>query len=346
MLVLDGSYGEGGGQIVRTALSLAALTGRAVRLENIRAGRPKPGLRPQHRTAVQALAQITRAQISGVEVGSSALTFSPQGIFPGDYRFDVAAASGSAGAVSLVAQTLLPVLAFAAGPTTLVLAGGTHVPWSPPYHYFAWDFLPALGHMGLAAAAEIQRWGFYPRGGGEIRLRLHPVTRLQGVAWTTPPVRAQFQGLSAAAKLPAHVLRRQSQTLRRQLSWPLPLREEVPASPGPGSFVFLWGPQAGFAALGARGKPAEEVAGEGARALQAFLTSGAALDRYLADQILIYAALADGPTQLTAAAVTRHLLTNIWVIRQFLDVPIEVTGDLERPGTVLVQGRGYRPGGR
>ncbi len=342
MLVLDGSYGEGGGQIVRSALALAALTRRTVRLENIRAGRPKPGLRPQHLTAVRALAEITGATISGADLGSSTLTFSPQGIFPGTYRFDVAQQTGSAGAVTLLAQTLLPLLALASQPSSLVLLGGTHVPWSPPFHYLAWVFLPAVQQMGLAGTAEIRRWGFYPRGGGEIHLRLTPVSQLQGVDWTTPPAPTAFQGLSAAANLPEHVIRRQSQSLREHLPWPLTIREEKAPSPGPGSFVFLWGPQAGFSSLGAKGKPAEQVALEAVQAFQGFRRTAAGVDRHLADQILLYAALAAGPTTLSTEAITLHLLTNIWVIRQFLDVSIEVKGDLQQPGTIRIQGLGYR----
>ena len=342
MLVLDGSYGEGGGQIVRTALALAALTGTTVRLENIRAGRPQPGLRPQHLTAVQALATITRATLSGADLGATCLTFSPHGIVPGGYRFDVAQRTGSAGAVTLLAQTLLPVLAWARQPSSLVLLGGTHVPWSPPFHYFAEVFLPAVRQMGLTVSAEIRRWGFYPRGGGEIHLHVTPVTRLQGVEWTTPAAPTAFQALSAAANLPEHVVRRQSQALRTLLPWPLPIREEQPPSRGPGSFVFLWGPQAGFSALGAKGKPAEEVAREAVQAFRDYRTAAAGVDRHLADQILLYAALAAGPTTLSTEAVTRHLLTNIWVIRQFLDVSIEVAGALLQPGTLRIQGLGYR----
>jgi len=344
MLVLDGSYGEGGGQIVRSALSLAALTGRSVRLENIRANRPKPGLRPQHLTAVRALAAVTGGTLRGAELGATSLTFAPQGIFPGTYRFDVAQQTGSAGAVTLLAQTLLPVLAFAPGPSSLLLLGGTHVPWSPPFHYLAWVFLPALRQLGLAATAEIRRWGFYPRSGGEVYLHLTPATRMQGVDWTTPPAPTAFQGLSAAANLPEHVVRRQSQTLREHLAWPLTIREEKPQSPGPGSFVFLWGPQAGFSALGAKGKPAEQVALEAVQAFQDFCKAAAGVDRHLADQILLYAALAAGLTTLRTEAITLHLLTNIWVIRQFLEVSIEVQGDLQHPGTIRVQGLGYRSG--
>ncbi len=285
MLVLDGSYGEGGGQILRTSLSLAALTGKTVRLENIRTGRPKPGLRPQHLTAVRALAQITRAQLTGDTIGSTHLTFSPQGIFPGHYTFDVAEKTGSAGAVSLVAQTLLPVLLFAQTPSTLIIKGGTHVPWSPPAHYLAAVFLPALQEMGGNSKSHHPAMGLLSaRWGRDTICTVKPGRRLNAVEWTKPPVPENFQGLSAAANLPHHVIQRQSRSLQSHLEWPLPIQEENAPSPGRGSFVFLWGPHAGFSALGEKGKPAEQVAAEAARAFKKFIASQAAIDCHLADQ--------------------------------------------------------------
>jgi RNA 3'-terminal phosphate cyclase (ATP) len=342
MLVLDGSYGEGGGQILRTSLSLAALTGQTVRLENIRTGRPKPGLRPQHLTAVRALALITRAQFDGDTIGSTLLTFSPQGIFPGQYTFDVAEKTGSAGSVSLIAQALLPVLLFARTSSTLVIRGGTHVPWSPPAHYLIAVFLPALQEMGGNGDLTIQQWGFYPQGGGEIRLAIKPVRRLKAVEWTRPPELENFQGLSAAANLPWHVVQRQSASLHSHLERPLRLREEQAPARGRGSFVFLWGPHAGFAALGAKGKPAEQVAAEAAWAYKNFIASRAAIDSHLADQISLYAALADGDSIFTTEVITSHLLTNIWVIEQFLGVRFEIQGQLQGKGLIRLQGLGWQ----
>ena len=172
MLSLDGSYGEGGGQILRTALSLAALTGVPVRIEGIRARRSKPGLRPQHLTAVQAVARISQAEVTGAHLGSQALTFKPRTPQGGHYRFDVAETTGSAGAVTLVAQALLPPLLKAEAPATVILKGGTHVPWSPPAHYLSHVFLPALASMGAEVEMTLERWGWYPRGGGEVRLTI------------------------------------------------------------------------------------------------------------------------------------------------------------------------------
>jgi len=339
MLHLDGSHGEGGGQILRTAFSLAALTGTPVRIEAIRAGRPKPGLRPQHLTAVNAVAQVCRAEVTGARLGSQELTFRPGAPQGGRYHFDVAAATGSAGSVCLIAQALFPPLLGAAGPTTVILQGGTHAPWSPPAHYLSHVFLPALAAMGAEVEMSLERWGWYPRGGGEVHLIVKPARRLAGVEWRTPPPGAAFRAMSAAANLPEHVARRQAARLTARLGEAVPV-DLIPAGGrDPGSLVFLWGPRAGFSALGARGKRAETVADEAADAFLTFREQNAALDRHLADQLLLYLALAKGPSTITTEAVTSHLLTNVWVIEQFLGPTFEVRGGLGEKGEVLVRWR-------
>ena len=334
MLSLDGSYGEGGGQILRTALSLAALTGAPVRIERIRAGRSKPGLRPQHLTAVQAVARVSQAEVTGAHLGSQTLTFRPRAIQGGHYRFDVAETTGSAGAVTLVAQALLPPLLQAGAPATVSLKGGTHVPWSPPAHYLRQVFLPALAAMGAEVEMTLERWGWYPRGGGEVRLTIRGARPLTGVQWRTAAASSTFRGLSAAAGLPEHVARRQAARLRDRLGEAFPVEIISASGRDPGSLVFIWGPQAGFAALGARGKPAEQVADDAVEAYLAYRGSGAALDRHLADQMLIYLALAQGHSSFTTEAVTSHLLTNIWVIEQFLGPTFEVRGNPGEPGEI------------
>ena len=339
MLSVDGSYGEGGGQILRTALALAALTGAPVRIEHIRARRSKPGLRPQHLTAVQAVARVCQAEVTGVNLGSQALTFRPRTLQGGHYLFDVAEKTGSAGAVTLVAQALLPPLLKAGERATVILKGGTHVPWSPPAHYLSHVFLPALAAMGAEVEMTLERWGWYPRGGGEIRLSIRGARPLTGIQWLTPAASSAFRAVSAAAKLPEHVARRQAARLAARLEETVPA-EIIPAGgQDPGSLVFLWGPQAGFAALGARGKPAEQVADEAVDAYLAFRARGAALDRHLADQMLIYLALATGPSRFTAEAVTSHLLTNVWVIEQFLGPTFEIKGSLGERGEIFCQGQ-------
>ena len=339
MLHLDGSYGEGGGQILRTALSLSAVTGVPVRIDRVRAGRPKPGLRPQHLTAVQALARVSQAEVTGAHLGSQALTFKPRVLKAGHYLFDVAARTGSAGAVSLIAQALLPPLLMAGAPSTVILKGGTHVPWSPPVHYLSRVFLPALARLGAQVGIVLERWGWYPKGGGEVALEITPASALAGVEWRTPATPLGFQALSAASQLPEHVARRQATRLAARLQGTVPV-EILPASgQDPGSFVFLWGSWAGFSALGARGKLAEQVADEVADAYQSFLKRGSALDRHLADQMLIYLALARGPSSFTTETITSHLLTNVWVIEQFLGPQFEVRGKRGERGEIFCQGQ-------
>lgn len=340
MLHLDGSYGEGGGQILRTALSLAALLEQPVRLENIRAGRAKPGLRPQHLTAVKALARVTQAEVSGAELASQALTFRPRLPQPGRYLFDVAEKTGSAGSVTLVAQALLPPLLKAPHPSILVLRGGTHVPWSPPAHYLMHVFLPALGQLGGRVTMELARWGWYPRGGGEIRLEITPARSLTGVEWRTPPPVSAFRGLSAASRLPEHVVRRQAQQLKERLGADLPVEMVEAMGLNPGSFIFLWGPRAGFSALGARGKPAEKVADEVADQYLGFRNRRAGVDRHLADQMVLYLTQARGTSTLVTAEITSHLLTNLWAIEQFLGPVFQVEGNLGESGVISCQGAG------
>ena len=339
MLHLDGSYGEGGGQIVRTSLSLAALLGRGVQIENIRAGRPKPGLKAQHLTGVRALAHISQAEVSGAELHSQELTFRPRTPRAGKFFFDVAEKTGSAGSVSLVAQTLLPLLFRAGDTSTIIIRGGTHVAWSPAAHYLMHVFLPALAEMGAEAAMSLEKWGWYPRGGGEVRIIVKPAARLLPVDWRTPPPAESFQGLSAASRVPGHVIARQGRRLKERLGESLSVAELQAPAQDPGSFVFLWGPRAGFSALGARGKPAEKVADEAVDEYFRFRQRRAAIDRHLADQILIYLPWADGPSTFVTEEITLHLLTNLWVVEQFLGPRFEVHGSLGEPGKIFCRAK-------
>jgi RNA 3'-phosphate cyclase len=340
MLHLDGAYGEGGGQLLRTSLSLAVLLGEPVKITDIRARRAKPGLRPQHLAGVKALGQISRAEVEGATLGSRELTFKPRTIKGGDYFFDVAEKTGSAGSVALVAQALLPPLLAARETTTLTIRGGTHVAWSPPAHYLIHVFLPALGELGAKISLTLARWGWYPRGGGEVRLTINPVTRFSSRNWLTPRIPADFQALSAASRLPYHVIQRQARRLQDRLGRILPVAEVEAASLDPGSFVFLWGPGAGFSSLGARGKPAEKVADEAAEEFLSFQSRQSALDQHLADQIVLYLARAAGISVFTTAEITSHLITNLWVIEQFLGSTFQVRGNLGEPGEITCRGRG------
>lgn len=327
---IDGSYGEGGGQILRTALALAAITGRAIRIEKIRARRKNPGLAAQHLTAVRAIAAVCQAQVTGDELGSQTLTFVPGGLpQPGDYVFDVAEAreGGSAGATTLVLQTILLPLILASGDSTVVIRGGTHVAWSPPFDYACHVWLPVLARMGLEATLDLMRWGWYPVGQGQVRatiqglgsdLKLSPLTLVERGELR------RVSGRAVAANLPAHIPQRMADRARSLLAATgvkahiEPLRVRAACA---GAGIFLTAEyehvRAGFNALGTKGKPSEVVAEEAVTALLAHRDSGAALDEHLADQLVLPLALAGGESSFTVEQVSRHLTTNAWVVEQF-----------------------------
>jgi len=365
MPTIDGSYGEGGGQVLRSALSLSLLTGQAICVEHIRARRPKPGLQAQHLAGVRAAAQVGAATVAGDTFGSPTLSFAPQGIFPGKYTWNVAEERGSAGATTLVLQTVLLPLAVsgyfysragshACSPATaspisnlsslLTILGGTHVPWSPPYHYIEQVYLPTLSRLGLQASLQIERWGWYPQGGGRIEAQVTATGQpIAGLDLTERGQLLRLRGLSAVSNLPRSIAERQRARaegfLRPRGFEPHIEVVEAPAR-GPGTVVFLLAEYenvlAGFAALGARGKPAEKVAEEAGAQFIAHHQSGAAVDPHLADQLILPLALAAGPSAFTTSRLTPHLLTNIWVVEQFLPVRFQIEGQEGEPGRVSV----------
>ncbi len=357
MMIIDGSYGEGGGQILRTCLTLSATTGQPVRIERIRAGRRKPGLMPQHLTAVRAAARVCNAEVEGAKLNSQTLSFRPQSAPQAStYTFDVAQAAkgGSAGSVSLILQTVLLPLALADGSSQITLIGGTHVAWSPPYDYIKRVYLPALDRMGIAAKVSIKKWGWYPIGGGRIQATIQgresgaaPQIAAESIASQDLRERGallRVRGLSASSNLPKHIRTRQERAALQALrSNSVNARVDVVDAPskGQGTVVFLWAEfensTAGFTALGERGKPAERVAEEAAGELLDFLQGDAALDRYLADQLLLPLALASGPSQFTTEAVTAHLLTNAWVVNQFFPGRVQVEGPEGQPGMCRIR---------
>lgn len=347
MLTLDGAYGEGGGQIIRSALTLAALTGAPVRLERIRAGRTKPGLRPQHLTAARALAYLCNAALTGDAPGSQTLTFTPATApVPGEYVFDVADAAqgGSAGATTLVLQTVLLPLALAPGPSRVTLRGGTFVPWSPPALYIEQVYLPVLAQMGVVTQFTHAQWGFYPRGGGELVLELPGRAALAPLALDAPGPLREITGVAFASQLPSHIPQRMSDRARallQPLEVPLRIAPQHVRAADPAAGLFLLARYeralAGFSALGRRGLPSEAVAEEACAALLAHHATGAAVDAHLADQLVLPLVWAGGPAQLSVAAITRHLLTNVWTAGQFALASASVEGQEQQPGTLWVE---------
>lgn len=346
MITIDGSYGEGGGQVLRTTVALAAITGNPVRIEAIRAGRRKPGLQPQHLTAVRAAARVCGALVEGDKLDSQALTFSPRTPpQPGRYTFDVAEAAkgGSAGAVSLILQTVLLPLALADGPSEVTLIGGTHVPWSPPFDYVKRVYLPMLARLGIAARVHLEKWGWYPIGGGILQAAIDGRASPDGLVLSERGTLQRVRGVAISSNLPKHIRSREAGTLLRFLRGNRlnPRVDEVDGdSKGTGTAVFLWAESdhalAGFTALGERGKPAEQVAEEAARELLAYLAGPGAVDRHLADQLVLPLALASGPSVLTTEAVTLHLLTVAWVVNQFFPGRVVIEGEEGQPGLCLI----------
>jgi RNA 3'-terminal phosphate cyclase (ATP) len=332
---IDGSFGEGGGQILRTALSLSCITGTALKLVNIRKGRKKPGLMPQHITCVNAAALISGAEVSGNERGSSELMFIPVRVKPGDYTFDIQTAGSSA----LVFQTLLPPLIYAGKTSNITIKGGTHVPFSPTYHYISEVFLPMLKRIGVKAEPVIRRYGFYPKGGGEVSFIIHPSKTIESLKLIEKGHLLSLSGCSAVSRLPLTIAERQKESAERNLAPPGAVIQvmDVP-SHGPGTFIFLKSEYeyvlAGFSSLGEKGRPAEDVGKEAAGQCMAFYNASACLDTWLADQIVLYLCLARDHSSFTASRITKHLLTNLWVIKKFLDVRYEVEGKIDEAGRV------------
>ncbi len=341
MLKIDGSYGEGGGQIIRTTLTLATILGQPVQITNIRAQRKTPGLAAQHLTAVNASALLCNAEITGAEIGSTTLTFTPTSPpINGIYEFNIADArtGGSAGATTLVLQTILLPLALIPEASEVTIRGGTHVSWSPSFHYIQQVYLPMLAHLGVDVSIELNQWGWYPAGEGEIHLRVLKQTNSSNNKRLNPPNPAQLnslwearkplievKGIGVAANLPAHIAQRISDRASKLLA-----EANIPAtvspirvrSVSPGAGLFLVAEyencQAGFDILGRKGKTSEAVAEEAIEKLLTFHKSDAVFEEYLTDQLLLPMALTGLQSTWQVETLSKHTITNLWVIEQFL----------------------------
>jgi len=345
-LIIDGSYGEGGGQILRSTLSLAVIAGRAVRIENLRANRKNPGLAAQHLTSVRAAAMLCDGEVKGAELGSQTLQFIPRKpVGAGDYFLDVAQArkGGSAGSVMLVLQTVLLPLALASGVSTVILRGGTHVDMSPSYDYVHDVWLPTLARMGVCAELSLARSGWFPVGQGEIRLRIAGSGELL-------PLRLEHRGLlrtvtgrALAANLPAHICERMASRARdllEQAGIAAEIEAAVLEAACPGAGMYLTAHYenslAGFGAQGERGKPAERVAEEACSALLHHNRSGAALEQHLADQLILPAALCRGESVFGVERISPHLVTSAWVVARFGLAQIDIAPAADGTGFVKI----------
>lgn len=323
MLEIDASYGEGGGQLLRTAVALAAITGTAVQLRGIRAGRSKPGLAPQHLAAVRAVAAVCGAGLEPLELGAQALRFVPGALRAGRYEFDI----GTAGSITLLLQALLPVLLRAPGPSEVIVHGGTDVRAAPPLDYYTHVLLHLLRPMGVQVQLQELRRGYFPRGGGEVRVRVTPgplqALRLAGAGALTA-----VHGLAHVANLPAHIAERMRDAALAPLaargrSAQIETRLLGPTQAiGMGGALVLWAQTAhstlGAARVAERGLRAEDIGAGVAAELLAELDSGAAVDVHAADQLLIYCALAEGESHYSTRELSRHAQTAMWLIEHFL----------------------------
>lgn len=323
MIEIDGSFGEGGGQIVRTAVSLSAVTAKPVHITKIRLGRPKPGLAAQHAHAIAALAGICSARTSGVEPGSSEILFVPGEIRGGSHRVEI----GTAGSVTLLMQCLLPALLRADAPSSLRIQGGTDVQWSPTIDYFKSVFLPALSYFGADVRLDLLQRGYYPRGQGIVLLEVVP-RELKAARIPSRDMKAGRQvvkGISHSSNLPLHVTARQADAASKKLleeGYGAEIAQEVLKLASTGSGITLWSEGKGASCLGERGLAAEKVGRRAAAELIDELKSRASLDVHLADQLIPYLALAGG--SYTVRKVSLHAKTNIWTAGHFLDAEIAV----------------------
>ena len=347
MLRIDGTLGEGGGQVLRTSLSMSVLTGRSFRIDNIRAGRSTPGLRPQHLTAARAAASLCQAETVGLQLGSTALEFHPKtGPTGGSFTFDVTDASTSgrsAGSIMLIIQTILWPLLYAEEPSSITLAGGTFVPYSPAYHYFEYAAGPVFRQMGANFSCQLIRWGWMSKGGGQVKLSINISGGLRAIT-LQPKKDERVGGVAVVSNLPSHIPQRMSDrasSLLREAGLKADIEPLHGRGDGPGAGIVLWMPQAGFSALGRPGLPAEEVAGSAVADMLSFMENGAAVDKHLADQLLVPMALAKGSSTFSTGQITNHTITNADLLRQWLNNNIEIEGAAGGPGQITVEGIGF-----
>jgi len=314
-LIIDGSESEGGGQILRTALSLSSILQTPFTIKNIRAKRPKPGLQPQHLQAVNALAVITNADVSGAELGSNEVSFSPKKITGGYYSFDI----GTAGSISLLLQCLIPVLLFADRPSKITITGGTHVSHSPTMDYINFVFLPMIRKFGANCEIIIEELGWYPKGNGKVVLFVKP-SSLKAVSIIKKENLISVNGCVSQSNLPEDIIKREEESIRSVFPGIL-FNSVLKSSASAGNSITLWAEYEntilGVDALGQKGLKAEKLALDAARELEKNIKSRAAVDKWMGDQLLIYMALADGVSQIKVPNITGHIDACLKLIPNF-----------------------------
>ncbi|MBM3845829.1 MAG: RNA 3'-terminal phosphate cyclase [Verrucomicrobia bacterium] len=322
MIIIDGAQGEGGGQILRSALALSLVTQMPFRLENIRAGRRKPGLLRQHLTAVEAATRVGAAKTTGAELGSMTLEFHPNGVTPGDYRFAV----GTAGSATLVFQTILPPLLIAQAPSSLVLEGGTHNPFAPPFEFLARSFTPLIERMGPRIELKLYQPGFFPAGRGRFAARIEPVRQLKCMDLLERGLVRQQRARVLSAMLPPSIGERELAVVQTRLGWGKECcLAESPVNPaGPGNALLLEieadHVTGVFSSFGERSRSAEDVATQACQDASVWLDAGVPVDEHLADQLMIPMALSGGECSYRTVEPSLHSRTNAEIIQRFLPV--------------------------
>jgi RNA 3'-terminal phosphate cyclase (ATP) len=330
MIEIDGSQGEGGGQIVRSSLALSLVTGRAITINNIRAGRSKPGLMRQHVTAVKEARKISGAKLVGAEIGATRLTFKPGKVEAGEYRFSIT----TAGSATLVLQTVLPALMIAESGSSLTLEGGTHNPYAPPFDFLKSAYLPLLERIGPAVEATLHRPGFYPAGGGEFHIKIRPTRQLQWLSLLERGELVERRVQAIVANLPAHIAERECDAIAAETNWDRSCFQTTSYehSRGPGNVVLIVLRHENvtevFTGFGEKGKKAELVAMDVLDQARRYLAHDAPVGQYLADQLMLPLAISAhfgcGGGVYRTASLSGHSQTHLDVIREFLDVRVRI----------------------
>lgn len=325
MIEVNGSHGEAGGQILRTAIALSAVTGKPFRIFNIRKGRSTPGLKPQHLKAIETVANISNGNVNGAKIGFTEVEFHPREIKGGKFEVDI----GTAGSITLLLQALIPPLLHAEQNTKIELTGGTNVLWSPTTDFFRHVFCNFLDRIGVNIRVDVRKHGFYPRGGGKVNVRMQPNKNLKPLELVKRGKldRIDIWSISSRDLKDKKVAERQLHAFRKILN----VRGHEHAvyvdtlSTGTSihAHVHYNNTKLGADVLGERGKPAEKIGEECAFLLKSQMDSGACLDRWMADQILPYMALV-GKGSISVAEITDHCISNMWVIEKFLPVKFEI----------------------
>ncbi|MFX1473856.1 MAG: RNA 3'-terminal phosphate cyclase [Promethearchaeota archaeon] len=341
---IDGTILEGGGQILRSSIALSAVLQEPVVVKRIRAKRKNPGLRPQHLQGILALQKLTDADVKGGHVGSGEITFSPKSRKGGEIVVNI----GTAGAISLILQTLMLVTHFCSNLSLIRLSGGTNVAWSPPIDYLQHVLLPRLKQMGYSGKIEVERRGYYPKGGGSVQASLHPQNYLRAINLSRVETKSEIQGVSHCGSLPQHVAERQARAAVQTLKEAGYRCEKVaiehnPHTLCPGSGISLWTTGdacrlAGSDALGRPGLKAEVVGRKAAQTLIKELESGAPVDKHQADMLVPYMALAQGTSSVFISELTQHTVTNVYVVEQFIETKFSVIGEVGKPAQIKVEG--------